>query len=73
MSAIPFNEASEARFAETETVATAALPKAGATLATDLTITFNSINVIFTGIPTSDPSAAGALWSNSGVLTVSAG
>lgn len=29
--------------------------------------------VIVTGLPTSNPNVAGALWSNSGVLTVSAG
>jgi len=29
--------------------------------------------VILSGLPTSDPSVAGQLWSNSGVLTVSAG
>lgn len=29
--------------------------------------------IIFSGLPTSDPSVAGQLWSNSGVLTVSAG
>jgi len=32
----------------------------------------NSV-VIFKDLPTSDPSVAGQLWSNSGVLTVSAG
>lgn len=29
--------------------------------------------VILSGLPTSDPTVAGQLWSNSGVLTVSAG
>lgn len=29
--------------------------------------------VILSGLPTSDPSVAGAIWSNAGVLTVSAG
>jgi len=29
--------------------------------------------VIFSGLPTSDPSVAGQLYNNSGVLTVSAG
>jgi hypothetical protein len=29
--------------------------------------------VILSGLPTSDPSNAGQLWNNSGVLTVSAG
>ena len=28
--------------------------------------------VILTGLPTSDPNVAGAVWSNSGVLTLSA-
>ncbi len=37
---------------------------------TDLTA---SGTVIFSGLPTSDPTNAGQLWSNSGVLTVSAG
>ncbi|MEW9808593.1 hypothetical protein [Mesorhizobium marinum] len=30
-------------------------------------------NVIVTGLPTSEPAAVGALWSNNGVLTVSDG
>jgi hypothetical protein len=30
-------------------------------------------NIIFTGLPTSDPSVAGALWNSTGTLTVSAG
>lgn len=38
----------------------------------DLTIAFDG-NVKITGLPTSDPVVAGALWSDSGVLTVSAG
>lgn len=29
--------------------------------------------VILSGLPTEDPNVAGALWSNSGVVTVSAG
>lgn len=29
--------------------------------------------VILSGLPTSDPNVAGQVWSNSGVLTVSAG
>lgn len=29
--------------------------------------------VIVTGLPTANPAVAGALWNNSGVLTVSAG
>lgn len=30
-------------------------------------------NVLLTGLPTADPTVAGALWNNTGVLTVSAG
>ncbi|TDH35715.1 hypothetical protein E2A64_10285 [Pseudohoeflea suaedae] len=30
-------------------------------------------DIVVTGIPTADPSKAGALYSNSGVLTISAG
>ena len=30
-------------------------------------------NLIFTGLPTADPTVAGALWNSSGVLHVSAG
>lgn len=29
--------------------------------------------VIFSGLPTADPAVAGAVWSNSGVLSLSAG
>jgi len=40
----------------------------------DVTITTDSSgNLIFTGLPTSDPSVAGALWADTGVVTVSAG
>lgn len=39
----------------------------------DVILTATAGNVIITGIPTSDPAVAGALWSNSGVLTISAG
>lgn len=42
----------------------------GAVVATTITA---SGAVIFSGLPTSDPSVAGQLWSNVGVLTVSAG
>ena len=28
---------------------------------------------VFTGVPTSDPASAGAVWSNGGVLMISAG
>jgi hypothetical protein len=43
---------------------------AAATVIEDLTA---SGTIILSGLPTSDPSVAGQLWSNSGVLTVSAG
>lgn len=37
-------------------------------------ITINAAGqAIVAGLPTADPAVAGALWSNSGVLTVSAG
>ena len=41
----------------------------------DISISHDGTNsvVIFTDLPTSDPSVAGQLWSDSGVLTVSAG
>lgn len=38
-----------------------------------VTLSVSGTNVLITGLPTSDPSVAGALWINSGVLTVSAG
>jgi hypothetical protein len=41
-----------------------------ATTVNDLTV---ADVVIFSGLPTSDPAVAGQLWSNAGVLTVSAG
>lgn len=41
-----------------------------ATTVNDLTV---ADVVIFSGLPTSDPAVAGQLWSNLGVLTVSAG
>lgn len=34
---------------------------------------FGASNIIFNSLPTSDPSVAGALWNNSGVLNISAG
>lgn len=42
---------------------------------TNISITYDGTNsvVILNDLPTSDPSVAGQLWSNSGVLTVSAG
>jgi hypothetical protein len=41
----------------------------------NISITHNGTNsvVIISDLPTSDPSVAGQLWSNSGVVTVSAG
>lgn len=42
----------------------------GAVTATNVTA---SGTVILSGLPTSDPEVAGQLWSNAGVLTVSAG
>ena len=36
-------------------------------------LTVDGANVVITGLPTSDPSVAGALWSDTGVLTISAG
>lgn len=38
-----------------------------------IVLTVSGANVIITGLPTSDPAVAGALYSNSNVLTVSAG
>ena len=45
------------------------------TVTEDISISHDGTNsvVIFTDLPTSDPSVAGQLWSNSGVVTVSAG
>ena len=45
------------------------------TVTENISITHDGTNsvVIFSDLPTSDPSVAGQLWSNSGVLTVSAG
>lgn len=40
---------------------------------TDITFRIVGGKLIVTGLPTSDPTTAGALWSNSGVLTLSAG
>lgn len=41
----------------------------------NISITYDGTNsvVILSDLPTSDPSVAGQLWSDSGVLTVSAG
>lgn len=43
------------------------------TLGAGITLTVSGTNLIVTGLPTSDPSVAGALWTNTGVLTRSAG
>jgi len=43
------------------------------TLTTTGTVTINGTTIIISDLPTSDPSVAGQLWSDSGVLTVSAG
>ncbi len=42
-------------------------------LGASVTLSVSGTNVILTGLPTSDPSVAGALWANTGVLTVSSG
>lgn len=42
------------------------------TVTGDLTVAGTDV-VIIANLPTSDPSVAGQLWSNSGVVTVSAG
>ena len=41
----------------------------------NISITYDGTNsvVIISDLPTSDPTVAGQIWSNSGVLTVSAG
>jgi hypothetical protein len=41
----------------------------------NISITYDGTNsvVILSDLPTSDPTVAGQIWSNSGVLTVSAG
>ena len=50
---------------------------AAAATVTDLTttgtVTIDGATVIISDLPTADPTVAGQLWSNSGVLTVSAG
>jgi len=45
----------------------------GAIVLGDITLIVNGTDVVITGLPTSDPSVAGAIYSNSGVLTLSAG
>ena len=48
------------------------IPSGGLLGLAPITITAGT-NLVITGIPTSNPGVAGALWSNSGVLTISAG
>ncbi len=45
----------------------------GALVLGAVTLTVNGTDVVITGLPTSDPSVAGALYANSNVLTLSAG
>lgn len=42
-------------------------------LGASVTLSVSGTNVVITGLPTSDPSVAGALWANSNVLTLSGG
>lgn len=50
------------------------LETGGTIVVGDVTIGRDANGVMtFTGLPTADPAVAGALWSNTGVLTVSAG
>ena len=56
--------------ATTGTVTTNATYGASATVAN---LTASGSVIKLTGLPTSDPNVAGAIWSNTGVLTVSAG
>ena len=41
--------------------------------ATMANLTASGTRIILSGLPTANPNVAGALWSNSGVVTVSAG
>ena len=41
--------------------------------ATVANLTASGTRIILSGLPTANPNVAGALWSNSGVVTVSAG
>lgn len=43
------------------------------TSATVANLTASGTRIILSGLPTANPNVAGALWSNSGVVTVSAG
>lgn len=42
-------------------------------LGANVTLTVSGTNIIITGLPTSDPSVAGALYAASNVLTLSTG
>lgn len=56
--------------ASTGTVTTSATYGASATVAN---LTATGTTVILSGLPVADPNVAGQVWSNSGVLTLSAG
>ena len=43
------------------------------TNATTVNLTASGTRIILSNLPTSNPAVAGALWSNAGVVTVSAG
>ncbi len=43
------------------------------TNATTVNLTASGTRIILSGLPTANPNVAGQIWSNSGVLTVSAG
>lgn len=45
----------------------------GIEMGTGVTMAVIGTNVVISGLPTSDPAVAGALWSNAGVLNISAG
>ena len=48
-------------------------PVAATTLSASGVVSMTNASISMTALPTSDPLVAGRLWSNSGVLTVSAG
>lgn len=48
-------------------------PVAATTLSASGEVSMTNASISMTALPTSDPLVAGRLWSNSGVLTVSAG
>lgn len=45
----------------------------GAVVLGSITLTVNGTNVVITGLPTANPGVAGALYSDSNVLTLSTG